>query len=293
PFIFTGMVGAAIYAPGTIAEPAVVWARLVHQFSPPGLTGIIVAGIFAAYMSCISAEMNMGSSYLINDLYKRFLKRDGTDKHYVLAARVSSILLFGVSLIVALYLVKGMQSWFLFINSVVFAFILPLSWLRFFWWRLNIYGEASALIIGLPLGYIVWFPLGFSTLPFWQGFLLLFGLGWITIVIVTLLTRPEKIETLEHFYELCKPPGFWGPVTKKFSDIDKRKIRKETINDLIDCFIAIISCACVILVVISLFGRNFPVFIYSLLILIISSGTFVYRWKRKGIFTGLKQNWEG
>lgn len=293
PFIFTGLVGAAIFAPDTIGEPGRIWAMLVHQFSPSGLTGILVAGIFAAYMSTISAEMNMGSSYLINDLYKRFIKTDGTDKHYVLAARISSIFLFAVSLIVALYLVEGMESWFLFINSVVFAFILPLGWLRFFWWRLNIFGEASALIIGLPLGYIVWFPLGFSELPFWQGFLLLFGLGWIVIVVVTLLTRPEKTETLQHFYELCKPPGVWGPITKKFSSAEKIKIRKETIDDLIDCFLAIAICACVILVVISLFARNYSVFIISILILIISSGLFVYRWKRKGIFSGLKNAAEG
>ena len=66
---------------------------------------------------------------------------------------------------VAYFFVHGLRAWFLFINSVVFAFILPLSWLRFFWWRLNIYGEAAALVIGLPLSYIVWFPLGFSKEP--------------------------------------------------------------------------------------------------------------------------------
>ena len=70
--------------------------------------------------------------------------------------------LFALSIVVAYYFVQGLRAWFLFINSVVFAFILPLSWLRFFWWRLNIYGEAAALILGLPLSYIVWFPLGFS-----------------------------------------------------------------------------------------------------------------------------------
>lgn len=287
PFIFLGMIGAALYAPGSIGEPAEIWAKLVHQFSPSGLTGVIVAGIFAAYMSTISTEMNWGASYVVNDLYKRFLKKDGSDKHYVLIARLSSILLFGLSLLVAVYLVKGMQAWFLFINSVIFAFILPLSWLRFFWWRLNIYGEAAALVVGLPLGYIVWFPLGFSELPFWQGFLLLFGLGWIVIVATTLLTRPEPIETLKDFYTRCKPPGFWGAVTENFSVDDKRAIRRETLRDLVDCGLGIIFCAGAILSSISLFGKQYEIFTIAFLAFLFGGGTFAYRWKKRGVFQGL------
>ncbi|MDQ7052656.1 MAG: hypothetical protein Q9P14_07135 [candidate division KSB1 bacterium] len=148
PFIFLGMVGAAVFAPDAIAEPGEIWARLVALYSPHGLKGLLVAGIFAGYMSTISTEMNWGASYVVNDLYKRFLKKDAPQRHYVFISRLASIVLFGLSMLVAYYLVKGMQAWFLFINSVVFAFMLPLGWLRFFWWRLNIYGEAAALIIG-------------------------------------------------------------------------------------------------------------------------------------------------
>ena len=86
--------------------------------------------------------------------------RQESERHYVWVGRIGSVVIFALSLFVAYYFVEGLRAWFLFINSVVFAFILPLSWLRFFWWRLNIYGEAAALIIGLPLSYIVWFPLG-------------------------------------------------------------------------------------------------------------------------------------
>ena len=123
-------------------------------------------------------------------------------------------------MLVAYYFVQGLRAWFLFINSVVFAFILPLSWLRFFWWRLNIYGESAALIVGLPLSYIVWFPLGFSNEQdhaFWEGFLLLFGLGAVTSIIVSLVTRPEPIETLREFHGRCRPPGLWGPVVHGLS----------------------------------------------------------------------------
>src|SRR4029079_18273439 len=238
-FIFLGLIGAALFAPGSVAEPGEIWARIVNAYAPTGLLGLLVAGIFAAYMSTISTQMNWGASYVVNDFYKPFVRPDASEKHYVWVGRLGSIGIFALSLIVSYYFVEGLRAWFLFINSVVFAFILPLSWLRFFWWRLNIYGEAAALVRGLPLSYIVWFPLDFSNEaahPFWQGFLLLFGLGVVTIVVVSLLTPAEKIETLREFYSRCRPPGFWGPVTAELSGAEREQVRKETLRDLIDCF---------------------------------------------------------
>jgi hypothetical protein len=105
---------------------------------------------------------------------------------------------------------------------------------------LNIYGEAAALIIGLPLSYIIWFVLGFSNEqvhPFWHGFLLLFGMGLVVIVVTTWLTPPERIETLREFYKRCRPPGWWGPVVREFSPETWRAIRQETLRDVIDCIL--------------------------------------------------------
>ncbi|HWK09397.1 MAG TPA: hypothetical protein VNR64_05065, partial [Vicinamibacterales bacterium] len=162
PFLFLGLAAAAIYPTGSLAEPGEAWARMVASYAPAGLMGVLVAGVLAAYMSTVSTEMNWGASYIVNDLYRPVLRPGRSERHYVWAGRIGSLLLFALSMFVAYYFVQGLRAWFLFINSVVFAFILPLSWLRFFWWRLNIYGEAAALIIGLPLSYVVWFPLGFS-----------------------------------------------------------------------------------------------------------------------------------
>src|SRR5687768_465266 len=290
PFLFLGLLAAALYAPGTVAEPGEIWARMVRTYAPVGLLGLLVAGIFAAYMSTVSTLMNWGASYIVNDFYKPFVRKQESERHYVWVGRFGSIVIFALSLIVAYYFVEGLRAWFLFINSVVFAFILPLSWLRFFWWRLNIYGEAAALIIGLPLSYIVWFPLGFSNEqvhPFWQGFLLLFGLGMVTIIVVSLITRPEKIETLREFYRRCRPPGFWGPVVTEFSGEERAQIRSETLRDLIDCVLGIAFCAGAILAVISPFGGHWGVLTVSLLIVITCGGLFMWRWAKRGVFRSL------
>lgn len=290
PFLFLGMIAAALYAPGTVKEPGEIWAQMVRQYAPAGLMGLLVAGVFAAYMSTISTLMNWGASYLVNDLYQPFIKTSASERHYVWVGRAGSVVIFALSLAVAYYYVQGLRAWFLFINSVVFAFILPLSWLRFFWWRLNIYGEAAALIIGLPLGYIVWFPLGFANEqahPFWQGFLLLFGLGLVVIIAVTYLTPPERIETLREFYRRCRPPGWWGPVVNELTAGERRAIRAETITDLIDCLLGVVFCTASILAVISPLGRHWAIFAGALLTVLLSGGLFMARWRRRGVFRSL------
>lgn len=295
PFLILGLIAAALYAPGSVAEPGEIWALMVRTYAPVGLLGLLVAGIFAAYMSTVSTLMNWGASYIVNDFYKPFVRQNESERHYVWVGRIGSIVIFSLSLFVAYYFVEGLRAWFLFINSVVFAFILPLSWLRFFWWRLNIYGEAAALIIGLPLSYIVWFPLGFSNEqvhPFWQGFLLLFGLGFVTIVLITYLTAPERIETLREFYRRCKPPGFWGPVVREFGVEEREQIRRETLTDVIDCLLGVVFCTAAIEVVISLLGRQWVVFGVSLAASVVSGGLFILRWSRRGVFRGLSETGE-
>ena len=290
PFLFLGMAAAALYAPGSVAEPGELWAKLVQAFAPAGLRGLLVAGTFAAYMATISTEMNWGASYLVNDLYRPFLRSGMSERHYVWAGRIGSVLVFALSVLVAYFFVKGLRQWFLFINSVVFAFILPLSWLRFFWWRLNIYGEAAALVIGLPLSYVVWFPLGFSNEhahPFWQGFLLLFGLGAITIMAVTYCTRPESMQTLSAFYELCRPPGLWSPVARA-ADVGLRgTIRRETRHDVADCCLGIIFAACSIEAVIGALATQWSVLVISLVVGGAAGAAFIGRWKRRGVFRAL------
>lgn len=290
PFLFLGLIAAAIYAPGTVNEPGEIWARMVSEYAPAGLMGLLVAGVFAAYMSTISTLMNWGASYLVNDLYKPFARSIESERHYVWIGRLGSVVIFALSLAVAYYYVQGLRAWFLFINSVVFAFILPLSWLRFFWWRLNIYGEAAALIIGLPLGYIVWFPLGFSNEqahPFWQGFLLLFGLGFVVIVAITLLTPPERIETLREFYHRCRPPGWWKPVVNELDAGTRRAIGQETITDLIDCALGVAFATSAILAVISPLGKHWLIFVAALAACALSGGSFIARWARRGVFRSL------
>jgi SSS family solute:Na+ symporter len=289
PFLFLGIIGAALL-PAATTEPDRVWGILVSQYSLPGLTGLLVAAELAAFMSTIDTHINWGSSFLVNDLYRQFIKKKAAEKHYVLISRLATAGILLLSVLVGYFLVEQMMAWFLFINSVMVAFILPLSWLRFFWWRHNIYGEAAAIIIGLPLSYVIWFPLGFSQTdkhPFWHGFLLLFALGWMTIVLLDLLTRPEKKEKLKEFYLKCRPPGLWGPIRQEIEAGEERAQRAKNLEDVIDCILGIFFCASSIGGLTALFSRQWTLFLVTICLSLVSGGAFLYRWKKRGVFKSL------
>ena len=289
PFLFLGIIGAALL-PAATTEPDRVWGILVSRYSLPGLTGLLVAAELAAFMSTIDTHINWGSSFLVNDLYRQFIKKKAAEKHYVLISRLATAGILLLSVLVGYFLVEQMMAWFLFINSVMVAFILPLSWLRFFWWRHNIYGEATAIIIGLPLSYIIWFPLGFSQTDkhsFWHGFLLLFALGWVVIVMVDLLTRPEKKEKLKEFYLKCHPPGLWGPVRREIEEAGHRELRTENLRDIIDCLLGIFFCASSIGGLTTLFSRQWTLFLVTTGLSLVSGGVFLSRWRKRGVFKSL------
>jgi SSS family solute:Na+ symporter len=286
PFVFLGMAGAAFYGKGGNGET--LWGNLVAHFSYPGLTGLLVAAELAAYQGTVSTEMNWGASFLINDLYKRVLVKNKPERHYVFAGRLATLLLLVTALLVAYFRVKGMLSWFLFINNVMIAFILPLAWLRFMWWRLNIWGEIAALAGGLPLSYAVWFVLDFAHKPFWQGFLLLFGGGWVVILLVTLLTPPERPEVLAEFYRRCKPPGFWGPVTCTLSIEERSHAQREIRLDVWNCALGIAFCWAAVALTTNLFGRHLVASIAWAVVASTAFYLFARSWWDRGIFHSLQ-----
>jgi SSS family solute:Na+ symporter len=193
-----------------LADPAFAWGELIKRCTFfPGIVGLLVAAEVAAYMSTLSSLINWGGSFVVNDLMPAKISAS-RDKIWV--SRVTTLLLFGFASVVTVFFVDNMVNWFLFINSAMVVFLLPLAWLRFFWWRFNVWGELSATVLGLPLSILVWFVWGFQSKPLWQGLGLLFGLSLVVLITVTLCTPPESKETLQRFYARCRPPGFWKPV---------------------------------------------------------------------------------
>src|SRR5690242_14600800 len=114
---------------------------VVSQHVPPALRGIVIAGFMAAFMSTIATQLNWGASYLVNDFYRRFVRREAGEPHYVLASRVATALLTVVSAAVAFRIESIGGAWkLLIITGAGTGAVLLLRW---YWWRINAWSEVS------------------------------------------------------------------------------------------------------------------------------------------------------
>ena len=222
-----------------IDNPAHAWGELVRASKlPPGYVGLLVSTEIAAFMSTLSALINWGSSFLVNDFYREY-RRGGSPREEIWVSRATSVFMFVIAGVMAILLVEDMISWFLFINSVVVIFWLPLAYFRFFWSRFNAWGEMAATLLSLPIGWIVWFTLDFQSRPFWQGAGLLFFGALAVIVAVTLLTPAEPREVQVRFFRRCRPMAGWHTLRRQIP----LPAGDPPLGRLVaDCFIGMVAC---------------------------------------------------
>jgi Na+/proline symporter len=219
PWIIVALASLAVY-PSLDAiverfpnlDPSIVRHDLAYPamlvFLPHGLLGLVVASLAAAYMSTISTHLNWGASYMVDDVYRRFIARDRNERHYVSVGRLSTVGLIVLSAIVALWLENAMQAFQILLQVGAGTGLIFL--LRWYWWRVNAWSELSGMVISFAVAIYFQFVhelLGFA--PLHPSLMLVLGVaittvGWVT---VTLLTPPDDPGTLQAFYDRIRPFG--------------------------------------------------------------------------------------
>jgi len=184
-------------------DPGVMYPKLMLRYLPAGLLGLLIAVFLAAYMSTIASQLNWGTSYLINDLYRRFIRKNADEKHYVLISRIGIVFMTIFSLLITRYFLTTVSgAWEFIINaSAGMGAVLILRW---FWWRLNAWSEISAMIAPLIIYPIARWGFGMQSPITLYPIVLGTTIVWLT---VTYLTRPEKESTLIAFFERTHPGG--------------------------------------------------------------------------------------
>ncbi|MDG2437391.1 MAG: Na+:solute symporter, partial [Polaribacter sp.] len=179
---------------------------------PSGLLGLVLASLIAAYMSTISTHLNWGSSYMVNDFYKQQIKKNASEKELVLVGRISTIALMIFSALFALYLQNAKQ---LFDIIIMFGAGTGLIFiLRWFWWRINAWSEISAMIVS-GIVSLLFSSEAISTalfgnegmMPNWAKFPMVVFITTVVWLLVTFITKPEKVKVLQSFYEKTQPGG--------------------------------------------------------------------------------------
>ncbi|AGA31410.1 sodium:solute symporter family transporter [Singulisphaera acidiphila] len=258
PLLPLGILAIAIYPPaerthglmsmpdGTTAPSIGVWSQLVVRYADklPGFGGLLIAAVLAGYMSTVGTLLQWGSSFVVNDLYRRHMRPDAPEHEHIRVARIVMVAMMVFSTVLALG-IKDIGPWVFFINAAMIAPALPLSWLRWFWWRLNVWGEVFGILVSVPLSALVWFGLDWKSRPAWQPTLLLLGIGMAGSVLISLLTPAESRETLRRFYLKVRPPGAWGPIRRELEAeglIDPARQRRELVWDLRAAACGILFC---------------------------------------------------
>jgi Na+/proline symporter len=193
-------------------DPALIGNDLAYpammSFLPAGLLGLLVASLVAAFMSTISTHLNWGSSYVVHDFYHRFIDSEASDKKLVAVGRWTTLLLMVFSGIIALLLSNALQAFSILLQIGAGTGLLFI--LRWFWYRINVYSEITAMIVSFVIALylqIIHPALGFAPIATIDQLLWGVGLTTLSWVLVTLLTPAEDQATLVSFYQKIQPGG--------------------------------------------------------------------------------------
>ncbi|MHC4193804.1 MAG: sodium:solute symporter family protein [Planctomycetota bacterium] len=186
-------------------------------FLPAGLLGLVVASLIAAYMSTISTHLNWGSSYVVNDFYKRFLNPGANEKQMVLVGRISTVLLMVAACALAPFLENAKRAFDLMLQIGAGTGLLFI--LRWFWWRINAFSEITAMVVSFVVACYFEFihtNVGLAPLVIWQKLIIGVGITTVSWLGVTFITKAADDETLRSFYRLVQPGGpGWKSVLRR------------------------------------------------------------------------------
>jgi len=176
------------------------------RFLPSGFLGIMVAGLLAAYVSTLVTHLNWGSSYVVHDFYRRFIKRGADEKHYVTAGRIMTVILMVLASLLTFVLESAKASFDLMLSIGAGTGLIYL--LRWFWWRINAWSEIAAMASSFTVA-VFFFLRGKMGHPVPQHISLLVTIAFTTVawLVVTYLTRPVDRDKLLSFYRLVRPAG--------------------------------------------------------------------------------------
>ena len=219
PWILVALVSIVLYP--NLADKETGYIVVLMDHLPASLRGLMIAAFAAAYMSTIATQLNWGASYLINDFWRRFVKRDGTEQYYVRASQVATILLTLISAEVTRHMDSIGGAWkVLIVTGAGTGGVLLLRW---YWWRINAWSEVAAMICAAVVSMTLQLVFGYDTDQPKQFALVMLTTVAITTVVwlaVTYLTAPEPQDKLVSFYRRTHPSRTgWGPIAALAPDV--------------------------------------------------------------------------
>ncbi|WKV13858.1 sodium:solute symporter family protein [Marivirga harenae] len=211
-------------------------------FIPAGLLGLVVTSLVAAYMSTISTHLNWGSSYLVNDVYKRFINPKASESKQVLLGRLLTVVLMIFSMLMALVLENALQTFEILLQIGAGTGLIYI--LRWFWWRINAISEIVAMVVSFIIALYFAFadqPFGFDELLSWQKLIIGVTITTVSWVTASFLTEKTTDQQLANFLNKVNPGGpGWKNISARLSSkgLIQEKSQKWKVPTGIICMIA-------------------------------------------------------
>jgi len=227
---------------------------MLMKFLPPGLLGLVVASLFAAYMSTVASLLNWGSSYIVNDWYQRFIKPEASQKELVMVGRISTVLLMILTAVMALWLQNAKQLFDILLQVGAGTGLLFI--LRWFWWRISAVSEITAMVSSFVIALLFKAINDGNIVPpeslqwlTWNWLQLPLGVFLTTIcwVVATFVTKPSDDKVLRSFIELTNPGGpGWKPVMERAKEQNiEINIKHDAVNLPAGIICMILGCLAV------------------------------------------------
>jgi len=241
----------------------------VKNFVPVGLMGVLMAGLLAAFMSTFAATVNAAPAYLVNDIYKRFIRPDADKKTYVHMSYIASFLVVVVGIAFG-FAAESINTVTLWIVSALWGGYTASNFLKWYWWRFNGYGYFWGMVVGILASMV--FPLILpDVLPLYL-FPFIVLLSVIGCIVGSLSSAPDEEEVLKDFYRRVRPWGFWNPIYKLvIRDDPNFKKNTDFKRDMFNIVVGIVWQTCFIAIPIYIVIQEQVPILTGILILIITS----------------------
>ncbi|MCC6699513.1 MAG: Na+:solute symporter [Candidatus Hydrogenedentes bacterium] len=235
PWIVVGLASLVYFPLQTGEDHELAYPKMIAELMPSGLRGLMVASLFAAFMSTLSTQLNWGASYMVSDLYKRFFVRNASERHYVNVSRLLMLILMLIGALAAWQSDNVAKVWiYLMTIGAGGAFV---GLLRWYWWRVNAWAEIGAMVsslivangnllcrllaaVGLvnpgTMERIEWF---YASDTYAIRFVFITAVCTVFWVLVMYVTPPVSSGHLERFYLRVRPGGWWGSVAQRHPEI--------------------------------------------------------------------------
>jgi Na+/proline symporter len=249
---------------------------IIKNCLPVGLVGLLLAGLFAAFMSNYAATINAAPAYVVNDIYKRFINPNAADRVYVRLSILTTIAFvivgFGFG-----FLVTSINNITLWIVSALWGGYTASNILKWHWWRLNGHGYFWGMITGIAASMIL--PEAFPSIPAIMAFPYILVISLIGCIIGSLLTKPEPDTVLMRFYMQVRPWGFWKPIHAKtlkfYPDFQPNRSFKM---DFFNVVIGVLWQTSIVVLPIALVTQQHYIFTVALCIMLTMSVILKFTW---------------